>query len=242
MWCVMSDGTVNALTYNKKQEICAWSKHITKGSFESVSVIREGYEDVPYFVVKRKINGQYKRYIERMHTRSAGCVSDGFFLDSALNKEFQSEVSSVSGLEHLERENVYMLLDGGVYEGTVKSGAVTLPYPAKKVTIGLPYTFEMETLNIEGENTHGLKKIISSVNIKTHKSREDFLVHGIDGAGIINPRSLESINDSDLLVSKDIEAYPYNDYAEEISVKISQPMPLPLTITSITADVNLEDN
>lgn len=241
LWCVMSDGTLNALTYNKKQKICAWSAHATKGSFESVSVIREGFEDVPYFIVKRTIKGQTKRYIERMHTRSIDCVSDGFFLDSGLKTEFQTAVSSVSGLSHLEGENVLMLLDGGVYEGTVQAGAVSLPYPAKKVTIGLPYTFEMETLNIEGENTHGLKKIISRVNIKTHKSREDFLVHGIGGAGIINLRSLESINDAELLLSKDIEAYPYSDYSEEISIKITQPMPLPLTIASITADVNLED-
>ena len=67
LWCVMSDGSLNALTYNKKQEVAGWHRHETKGKFESVAVIREGFEDVPYFVVKRKIGNTTKRYIEKIY-------------------------------------------------------------------------------------------------------------------------------------------------------------------------------
>ena len=69
LWCVMSDGTVNALTYNRKQEVAGWHRHETKGAFESVAVVREGNEDVVYFVVKRNINGIEKRFIERFSSR-----------------------------------------------------------------------------------------------------------------------------------------------------------------------------
>ena len=106
LWCVMSDGTLNALTYNKKQEVAGWHKHITDGEFESVAVIREGFEDVAYFVVKREINGTTKRFIERMHSRLIDNAEDGFFVDCGLKAEFKSEVTKISGLSHLEGKTV----------------------------------------------------------------------------------------------------------------------------------------
>ena len=241
LWCVMSDGTVNALTYNKKQEVAGWHKHTTDGSFESVAVIREEYEDVAYFVVKREINGEEKRYIERMHTRLIDDATDGFFVDCGLSGEFDEEVTTLSGLEHLEGKEVVILADGGVYDGVVEDGSVTLQDPAKKIVVGLPFTFELETLDIEGENTHGLKKIITSVNVKVEKSREDFFVIGYDDTEAQNPRSKDSIDDAGWLYTGDITCYPTADYTEEASVRIKQPYPLPLTITSISAVVTVQD-
>ena len=242
LWCVMSDGTLNALTYNKKQEVAGWHRHTTDGEFESVAVIREGFEDVAYFVVKRTINGQTKRFIERMHSRLIDNAEDGFFVDCGLKGEFQSEVTTISGLSHLEGKEVSILADGGAYKATVKNGSVTLQDPAKKIVVGLPYTFELETLNIEGENTHGLKKIITAANIKVEKSREDFFVVGDDGTEMQNARSVNnSVNDAGWLFSGDITVYPTANYKEDASIKIKQPYPLPLTITSISAVVTIED-
>jgi len=242
LWCVMSDGTLNALTYNKKQEVAGWHKHTTDGLFESVAVIREGFEDVAYFVVKRTINGQTKRFIERMHSRLIENAEDGFFVDCGLKAEFESEVTTVSGLSHLEGKTVSILADGGAYTDVVKNGKITLQNPAKKIVVGLPYTFELETLNIEGENTHGLKKIITSANIKVEKTREDFYIVGDDGTETQQPRSVDnSVNDAGWLFTGDITVYPTANYKEDASIKIKQPHPLPLTITSISAVVTVED-
>ena len=242
LWCVMSDGSLNALTYNKKQEVAGWHRHVTDGEFESVAVIREGFEDVAYFVIKRTINGQTKRYIERMHTRLIDNAEDGFFVDSGLKAEFEEPVQQISGLSHLEGKTVVALVDGGVYTDlVVQDGAITLPYAGKKIVIGLPYEFEMETLNVEGDNTHGLKKIITSMNIKVDKSREDFFVVGQDGSEVQNPRSKESIDNAGWLFSGDITAYPFANYTEEATVKIKQKYPLPLTITSVSVVVTVEE-
>lgn len=241
LWCVMSDGTVNALTYNKKQEVAGWHKHTTDGYFESVAVVREGFEDVAYFVVRREINGQTKRFIERMHSRLIDNAEDGFFVDCGLEAEFVNEVTHISGLSHLEGKNVMVLADGGVYETKVKNGAINLEIPAKKIKVGLPYTFELETLNIEGENTHGLKKIITAANIKVEKSREDFFVVGDDGTESQQPRSVASVMDAGYLFSGDITVYPNADYKEDASISIKQPYPLPITVTSISAVVTIED-
>jgi hypothetical protein len=241
LWCVMSDGTVNALTYNKKQEVAGWHKHTTDGQFESVAVVREGFEDVAYFVVKRTINGQTKRFIERMHSRLIDNAEDGFFVDCGLKNEFLTAQTHISGLSHLEGKKVMVLADGGVYERTVQDGAIDLEAAAHKIVVGLPYTFELETLNIEGENTHGLKKIITAANIKVESSREDFFVVGDDGKEVQQPRSYASIMDAGYLFSGDITVYPNADYKEDASISIKQPYPLPLTVTSISAVVTIED-
>ncbi len=241
LWCVMSDGTVNALTYNKKQEVAGWHRHETKGKFESVAVIREGFEDVAYFVVQREINGKTKRFIERMASRLVNETKDGIFLDSCLCYE-GSPVDTVSGLEHLENEVVTVLADGDILENLlVKNGTVKLKTPASKIVAGLPYEFEIETLNLEGDSTLGLSKIVNSINVFVDKSREDFFVIGTDGQMSQNPRSIESINNQNYLYSGDIVCYSFSDYTKKATVHLKQKYPFPLTINAITLDVSLED-
>lgn len=240
-WCVISDGTIAALTYNKKQEVCAWHKHTTKGNFESVAVVREDLEDAAYFAVERILNGQTKRYIERMATRLISDAKEGFFVDCGLRYN-GSAIKEVSGLNHLENEEVIALADGGVIDNLkVQNGKILLPRAASKIVIGLPYEFEIETLNIEGENTHGILKSINQISIKVEKSREDFFIQTSDGTLYQNPRSIESINNAGFLFSGDIKAIIPAVSTSEATIKIKQKYPLPITILSISATVNIGD-
>lgn len=69
IWMVRSDGKLIGLTYVKEQEYVAWHRHDTDGTFESVCCVPDSTEYRPYFLVKRTINGETKRYIERMDVR-----------------------------------------------------------------------------------------------------------------------------------------------------------------------------
>jgi hypothetical protein len=84
IWAVLSDGSLAALTYLREHEVWGWSRHDTDGTYESVSSVSEGTEDAVYFVVKRTINGNTKRYIERLNSRVFTTVEDSFFVDSGL--------------------------------------------------------------------------------------------------------------------------------------------------------------
>lgn len=95
IWCVMSDGGLLSLTYLREHEVWAWSRHDTDGDFESVAVISDGVEDVPYFIVRRIVNGQTRRYVERMASRLVLDVQDAFFVDSGLT--FNNPVA-ISGI------------------------------------------------------------------------------------------------------------------------------------------------
>lgn len=243
LWCVMNDGTLNALTYNPKQKVSAWHTHTTDGKFESVTTIRENCEDIAYFVVKRVIDGKEVRYIERFKTRTLKDMDDAFFLDCALSKTFDSPVSSVGGLEHLKNTKVYALLDCGVVEDLVvdKDGHLELPYEAKNVLVGIPYVFEFESLNLESSGTFGLNKIINEVSIKILNSREDFFIKNDDNTLSQNQRSYQSVNNSKMLFDKDVSFCPLSDVSKEVSIKIVQKYPLPLNMLAICANLSIEE-
>ena len=243
VWCVMNDGSLNGLTYNPKQKISAWHTHKTKGKFKSVCTVRENNEDIAYFVVERTINNETVNYIERFKTRIINSMEDAFFVDSGIKAEFENAVTSISGLEHLKNEEVIALLDFGVVEKLVVSqdGTLTLPYPAKKVTIGIPYLFELETLNLETDGTLGINKLINKIEVKILNSREDFFIENFDKTLSQNARSHDSVNYPDKLYSKSVIFTPFSNPSKEASVKIVQKYPLPINILSVSTILSLEE-
>jgi hypothetical protein len=87
LWLAMNDGSLVALTYLREHGIVAWHRHDTDGDVENVCTVPEGDEDRVYLVVKRTINGQTKRYIERMDPitlTDTTRFTDVTFLDSRL--------------------------------------------------------------------------------------------------------------------------------------------------------------
>jgi len=85
VWMVNTTGKLIGLTYVPEQAVGAWHQHDTDGEFESVTTVAEGLVDAVYCVVKRTINGNTKRYIERMGTRNFEKQRDNFFVDSGLS-------------------------------------------------------------------------------------------------------------------------------------------------------------
>lgn len=87
-YIVRADGQVLTMTYNPTQEVVAWTTWDTDGKFESAAVKHKGAstsEDTILYVVKRTINGNTVRYIERTHSRIFDTVEDCFFVDSGLS-------------------------------------------------------------------------------------------------------------------------------------------------------------
>lgn len=243
LYVIFTDGTCVTMTYNKKQKLCGWTRFETDGIFDWVDVVREGLEDVAYFTISRKINGETAKFIERTKTRVINNAAKGFLVDCGLSASFDEPVTTIRGLDHLEGREVIANVNGGIIEGlVVKNGSVTLPKKASSIVIGLPYEFELETLNIEGENTQGLTKLINFVSVKCYKSREDFLICGADGRAFRNPRCDDSINHSENIYSKDISRTVFARPLQNATVKIKQNYPLPITILSISALVDVRDN
>lgn len=82
LWFVSSTGKLLGLTYVPEQQIGAWHQHDTNGIFESCTVVAEGNEDSLYVIVRRTVNGNSVRYVERMATRQVNLLKDCFFVDA----------------------------------------------------------------------------------------------------------------------------------------------------------------
>lgn len=98
VWVVLDDGALLGFTFEKAQEMAAWHRHDTDGTFERVCVVPEGTEDAVYVVVKRTINGATKRYIERLNTRAFEDIEDAVFMDSALTYDGRHTGSTTMSL------------------------------------------------------------------------------------------------------------------------------------------------
>ena len=243
LFVIFNDGSAAIMTYNKKQKLCGWTRLVTDGTFESVDVVREGLEDVAYFVINRTINGQQVKFIERTMTRIIKDASKAFLVDCGLSATFELPQTVIHGLDHLEGKKVICNVNGGIIDGlTVENGTITLPKPAFTIVVGLPYEFEVETLNIEGDNTQGLKKVINYVSAKIYDSREDFQFCGADGSEFRHSRCDDSINHANHLYSKDIAQTVFALPLTDATIKLKQSYPLPLTILSISAAVDVQNN
>lgn len=96
VWAIKADGGLLSLTYLKEQEIYAWTRHDTNGSFVSVCSITEASNgdpnntllplvDAVYFIVKRYVQGAWRYYSERMDNRIWVNVEEAFCVDSGLS-------------------------------------------------------------------------------------------------------------------------------------------------------------
>lgn len=143
---VRSDGTVAILIFDKAEEIQCWVDVETDGDVEDVVVLPGTVEDEVYYTVKRTIGGT-KRYHEKWALESE-CVG------GTLNKQADSFVSasgsgaSITGLSHLEGEDVVCWADGE-YKGefTVSSGAIAQAYTTGYV-VGLPYIAQYKSTKL----------------------------------------------------------------------------------------------
>jgi hypothetical protein len=245
VWCVLDNGTLVSLTYMREHEVWAWTRHETDGVFEDVVVEENDDRDVPYFIVRRTINGQSKRYIERMADREISTLDDCFFVDAGLKYD-GAAVSSISGFWHLEGESVVALADGNVVRSlTVTNGTITLPAAASVVSAGLPYASEIETLALDVGAVSGLGtiqgrlKTVAAVTIRVEQSRGMFVGPNRGKMREWKQRSSEPYGTPIALFTGDFEQTLDADWNTNGNVVIQQNDPLPMAVLAIMPDVSV---
>jgi hypothetical protein len=171
VWCVRDDGVLLGLTYLPELESYGWHRHDTgaSGLFEDVCVVPEGSEHSVYVLVNRTVNGSTVRYLERFAPRvvpTDATLEDQIFLDCSIT-QLDTATTSVTGLDHLEGEEVYAFADGLVQGPfTVDGGEITLTTAAALVHVGLRITAELETLELDvaGTDVRAKEKRIQSMS------------------------------------------------------------------------------
>ncbi|MEP3275331.1 MAG: ubiquitin-activating E1 FCCH domain-containing protein [Stappiaceae bacterium] len=243
VWVVMNDGSLLSMTYLRKHEIWGWTRHETGGFVEDVTVIDEDDEDVPYFLVRRTINGQSKRYIERLHSRAFTDVEDAFFVDSGLTYD-GTPADELSGLEHLEGEPVVALADGNVVQNlTVTGGLITLPYEAGKIHVGRQMIADIETLPLDIGPVQGIGTIqgrlrtVPDIHMRVENSRGLFVGPDFDNLNEWKQRQTEHYGEPIDLYTGLMRIAPEPVWDDEGTLCVRQSYPLPMTVLSIMPDL-----
>jgi hypothetical protein len=242
VWFVSTSGKLLGLTYVPEQQIGAWHWHDTDGEFESCTVVAEGGEDVLYCVIRRTINGQVKRYVERMASRQFSAPEDAFFVDCGATYS-GAPADVISGLSHLEGKTVNILADGAVHpQRVVTGGAITLDIEASTVHIGLPITADLQTLPLavplqDGSFGQGRVKNVNKVWLRVYRSSGIFVGPSADQLTEAKQRTTEDYGTPPELKSEEIPIVLTPSWADSGHIFVRQSDPLPLTVVSMTAEV-----
>lgn len=246
IWVVRSDGELLGCTYVPEQSVGAWHRHDTlHGAFESVACVAEGDEDILYAVVRRTINNQTVRYIERMHERDGLELEDSFFVDSGVEDRYETARNYVEGLGHLEGETVSILADGKVMPQTVVTdGKVTFPDKAKHVIVGLPVMADLQTLPVplqvnDGGFGQGKMKNVTRLYVRVYRSSALQVGYDLDHLVRDRPRTFEPHGTPPALKSAELEVMASPQWTDSGQIVIRQDQPLPLMVCSITAQIAL---
>lgn len=131
LWTTNGFGEAPALIYDRAQQVVGWARHTTRGAFESVATVFEsGEEDSVYFSVRREINGETVRYIERMvpnqlEMLDSANISDMPFMDSYAEyngtttspgfttfADFKEKLDALTVVSSLNNVNCYAAIKG----------------------------------------------------------------------------------------------------------------------------------
>jgi hypothetical protein len=124
------DGQCAALVYDAKDEVEAWWRLQTLGIIENVAVLPSGgIEDLVYFVVRRVINGQTRRLIERLAPRDA-CIGGAINQQLDCHAVYQGPPTNIMTLSQLPNTPVSVWADGQfIGTGTTNGSGVLSPLP-----------------------------------------------------------------------------------------------------------------
>lgn len=242
IWAVRNDGKLLCFTWEQEHQVWGWTLCETDGTVESVCVVSEGSEDRLYLTVRR--GG--KLLIERMAAARWDAVEDCCFLDSAVSYLFEEPATILRNLGHLEGRTVSALADGGVVTGlVVADGIVTLPYPARKVTVGLPYSATIETLPLAWQGQAGW-------TIAKPQTQAKAVIRLIDSRGVkagptdatlepLRSRVNELPGQPPALMTGLYETYLRADINGGARMVVRSDDPLPMTVSAIHLDPSVSE-
>jgi hypothetical protein len=236
IWLARSDGVLMGITYVREQNVIAAHRHPLGGVFGSGGAVIEDIAVIPHWteaydtvwlVVKRTINGATKRYIEH--------IDRELNTDSALTlKSVSGTVTSVSGLDHLEGQTVWVVGDHAPQaQRVVSSGSVTVSPAAEVVEAGLGYNSKLVTPALQypgaGTLTGLVKKIVKAV--VSFRDTVDARINSVDvtlGTGL-----------SPFTDDTELENLGYDRTAK---ITVEQVKPVPMTILEIAAEASSDDD
>ena len=205
---VRSDGTVAVLISDAAEEVSCWIEVETDGFIEDAVVLPGSVEDAVYYLVRRTIDGQTRRYLERW-AKESDCrggelnkLADAFI---EVERDISDPSDTITGLDHLEGREVVVWADGmdfspddpdtGVQRTyAVSSGQVTLDEQVLKAVIGLPYRARFKSTKLAYAAQAG-----TALNRRKKLNRLGFVLANTHALGIKYGPDFDTLDDLPLM-------------------------------------------
>lgn len=246
--CVRSDGKVVVLVDEPAENVLCWVLVETDGEVEDVWVLPGDIEDEVYYSVKRTVNGGTVRYKEKwaMESEARGGtlnkIADSFVTYTG------SSTATITGLSHLEGEEVVAWGDGkdlGTY--TVSGGQITLTEAVENCVVGLGYTAQFKSSKLAyaaGGGTaltqiktfSGLGLILADVHYQGLEYGQSF--DDLEPLPLIGDDD-EEIAEHTVHENRDIELLPVeHEWLTDPRICLQAQAPRPCTVLCAVTDVN----
>lgn len=163
---------------------------------------------------------------------------------AALTWSLDGTFTEVSGLNHLEGETVAILGDGNVFTPQVVTGGkITISQPCSKITVGLAYTCQLQTLYLDtGEpSIQGKRKNIVAMTARVDQSRGLKMGQTFDDLTEIKERNLNTLGQAIELFTGDERMIIGGGWTTEGQVCLQQDNPLPATILGVIPEIQVGD-
>lgn len=259
VWCITGNGDLIGVVYERGQNVAGWFRYDTGVSgdtrdyFESVSVVSgQGEEDEIWVAVRRTVDGDTVRYIERFQPDLMRKLKDNdqaslCYVDSA-KIVTGTAMTSVSGLEHLEGRTVSVLSNGSPEnDKVVVDGEITLAFEADTVVVGIPFESILIPTALETNDpatvTRYSKKKVADVILGLWKS-SSFQVSGCNGEEWfpVDFRKPSDLMDAPVPLFtgtfEPVNVSSRSDREANIAFRCIQPLPMNMLSTYVKYDVN----
>lgn len=244
LWCVLGNGKLAALTYNRERGVIGWARHEIGGDavVETVASIANPNErtDDVWFVCRRTINGQTVRYVEVLedYRLAVADLTDAFYVDSGVTYD-GTPTTTITGLQHLEGQVVSVFADGSAHaDRTVVDGQIELTRPASKVHVGFKFVSRIGTMrpDLGGQNGTGQnrRRSTSTVTLRVMDTIGGKVGPRFDKLLDIKWRDPAlAVGTVAQLFTGDKETYTTAHYDDDGYVCFEQDQPLPTTVVAI---------
>jgi len=232
LWCLLSNGTLAALTYERDQEVVGWHRHeLAAGSIVSIEVIPNGNEDELYLAAN--LDGVIR--ILKMESRNSQ-----FYVDYGKTIT-QTSQDYATGLTHLAGKTVQVVADGALQRSKTVSnaGRIDLDEAATEVVAGLGYTSELTTMPLEIEMQNGQsllrKKTVGEIRLRYYNSIGGEAKSGESEWQTIMSRDMIFDNmDSPITLKSEVSLLnPFSGFSAMANVSVRQKEPFPFNLTAV---------
>lgn len=245
IWLVLNNGDLIGLSYEKSQKVQAWHRHVfPNGKAQSICIIPGDISDEVWLVIRRRINGIEKTYIESLINAFSEIAApqDSYFMDSHLYYEGDVAISQIGGLDHLEGQEVAILIDGWAHpHRVVTNGSVVLQTYGKKIVVGIPFTAEFISCQLQSSDS------VIMANRKRVYSAEVSLLQSLGmKVGVVNYPEQEVymgptkiMNKAQELFTGTISVKVPASSEDDTQVYVHHDMPLPCEVRAIKYDIEV---